>query len=347
MPQRSMEQLQEQPLLSPHSSVGRVGGVDMSQQGVDVSQLESQAVCDMPQCSLLSASDEAVQQTGHSLPTAGLGPSGTVVLSDQELGFGSVDWPGDCGNGLPYQMGGGDEDCADSQAGGDRGHQQTEGRVQADGTPGEKQPWVGEEQHLSPPPACDGAVPANGGDGCQRNRRWNDAETLALIRAHGEYRVARAVDSEAIGNACSLNKKWEGISAAVCAAGFCNDDDCENKWKNLWRWYRKVLVHDRISGVQSYWTMSPEERANDGLKFRLRRSRFDLIDSFNMRNPTVHPEGVVDPGDEEDGRGPGQRSQGSPPVSGGRAESGVDDAHAEGAEVGMSAKRRCTVANAR
>ncbi|GBG77417.1 hypothetical protein CBR_g23866 [Chara braunii] len=297
MPQWSTEQLQEQPLLSPESSVGRVGGVDMSQLGVDVSQLESQVVCDMPQRSLLSAFDEVVQQTSHSLPTASLGPSGTVVLRDQELGVGSVDWAGDCGNGLPHQMGGGDDDYADSQsgadsqAGGDRRHHETEGSVQAHGTP---------------------------------------------------------VNSEAIGNACSLNKKWEGISTAVCAAGFIrNGYDCENRWKNLWKWYRKVLVHDGMSGVQSYWTMSPEARANAELTFRLRRSWFDLIDSFNIRNPVVHPEGVVDPGNEKDGRGPGQGSRGSTPVSGGRAESGVANACAEGAEVGTSAKRRRTLANAR
>ncbi|GBG59588.1 hypothetical protein CBR_g49848 [Chara braunii] len=346
MPQRSTEQLQEQPLLPPRSSVAGVGGVDMSQLGVDVPQLKSQAVCDMPQRNLLSAFDEVVQQTGHSLSTAILGPSGTVVLSDQELGVGSVDSHGDCGNGLPHQMGEGDEDCADSQAGGDRGHHQTEGSVEADGTPGEEQPWVG-EQHLSPPPASNGAVPANGGDGCQRNWCWNDVETLALIRAHGEYRVARAVNSEAISNACSLNKKWEGTSAAMCAAGFIhNHDDCGNRSKNLWKWCRKVLVQDLMNGVQSYWTMSPETRANAGLEFCLRRSWFHLIDSFNMRNPAVHPEGVVDPGDEEDGRVPGQRSRGSPPVNSGRAESGVDNALVEGAEVGTSAKHRRTVANA-
>ncbi|GBG86101.1 hypothetical protein CBR_g41004 [Chara braunii] len=115
--------------------------------------------------------------------------------------------------------------------------------------------------------------------------RWGEDETVVFLQAKSEQLAARALDSEVKGNGKDPTKVWEEIKADVRRANWNRSAiECKRRWNTVKRWYSRVVDNDTRSGRQSYWTMTPKERAAANLYFNLRKNWFDILESYNVRN---------------------------------------------------------------
>ncbi|GBG89578.1 hypothetical protein CBR_g49367 [Chara braunii] len=176
---------------------------------------------------------------------------------------------------------------------------------------------------------------ADGSQGAARTRKrgdWAHLDTMTLICAKGERYVARAINSEDMGNGRTSKQAWVEIANTLTAAGFKKTWlECRTRWRNIWSTYRQVTTLHRGSGAQSYWRITSAERNDKGFNFILRKDWFDLLEVFYWNDKSVHPSNCEDPGSRF------EEGQSCPPggASGGGAAS-PDSAPAEGAPAAAS-----------
>ncbi|GBG67723.1 hypothetical protein CBR_g851 [Chara braunii] len=201
-----------------------------------------------------------------------------------------------------------------------------------------------------------------GSQGAARARKrgdWAHLDTMTLIRAKGNRHVARALNSEDIGNGRTSKKAWEEIAKVLAAAGMRKTWlECRTRWRNVWATYKQVTALHRGSGAQSYWRMTSAERQEKGFNFILRKDWFDLLEVYFWNDRSVHPSGCEDPGSRfEEGHNcspfgaPAERtaSPATAPSEGADA-AASDSAHTEGARdsvPSLSYKKTQTAQNAR
>ncbi|GBG70639.1 hypothetical protein CBR_g7941 [Chara braunii] len=94
--------------------------------------------------------------------------------------------------------------------------------------------------------------------------------------------------------------KWTDIAKRMEVQGVTREwDVCMKRWENMFSWYKKVQWREKESGLQSFFTLTPKERAEKGYKFKMDRRLYQAIHAGQHGNQTIHPPNVVDTGASE------------------------------------------------
>ncbi|GBG81981.1 hypothetical protein CBR_g34161 [Chara braunii] len=159
---------------------------------------------------------------------------------------------------------------------------------------------------------------------------WNLDDSLTLVRCKRDQ--DEALEAAGHNFMCMKNKewKWTDVANRMGALGLKRDwDQCMKRWENIFSWYKKVQLREE-SGKQSFFTLTPKQRNEQGYKFQMDRRLFEAIDAGQHGNQTIHPPNLVDTGvsqlqgggnggggetsaseNEETGRGEGSGSRSS------------------------------------
>ncbi|XP_057812127.1 uncharacterized protein LOC131026306 isoform X2 [Salvia miltiorrhiza] len=100
-----------------------------------------------------------------------------------------------------------------------------------------------------------------------RKGNWNLQETMVLIEAKkmdDERRMKRVGDSTERGKPAELRWKW--VEDYCWSHGcFRSQNQCNDKWDNLMRDFKKVREFERRGADKSYWRMDKPERKDNNL----------------------------------------------------------------------------------
>ncbi|XP_057789730.1 trihelix transcription factor ASR3-like [Salvia miltiorrhiza] len=126
--------------------------------------------------------------------------------------------------------------------------------------------------------------------GVQRDYRkgnWNLQETMVLIEAKkmdDERRMKRVGDSTERGKPAELRWKW--VEDYCWRKGcFRSQNQCNDKWDNLMRDFKKVREFERRAADKSYWRMDKIERKDNNLPSNMLPLIYEALVAVVDRKP--------------------------------------------------------------
>ncbi|GBG61926.1 hypothetical protein CBR_g26089 [Chara braunii] len=125
---------------------------------------------------------------------------------------------------------------------------------------------------------------------------WNLDDSLTLVRCKRDQDEALAAAGHNFARMKNKEWKWTDVANHMGALGVKRDwDQCMKWWENIFSWYKKVQLREE-SGKQSFFTLTPKQRNEEGYKFQMDRRLFEAIDVGQHGNQTIHPPNLVDTG---------------------------------------------------
>ncbi|GBG63495.1 hypothetical protein CBR_g38563 [Chara braunii] len=138
---------------------------------------------------------------------------------------------------------------------------------------------------------------AKDGDGESGGGRiiWSLDDSIALVRCKREQDETLAAAGHNFARMKTKQWKWTDIGKRMEVLGVNREwDVCMKRWENIFSWYKKVQWREKESGLQSFFTLTPKERADKGYKFQMDRRLYEAIHAGQHGNQTIHPPNVVD-----------------------------------------------------
>ncbi|GBG79797.1 hypothetical protein CBR_g30059 [Chara braunii] len=126
---------------------------------------------------------------------------------------------------------------------------------------------------------------------------WNLDDSLTLVRCKRDQDEALAAAGHNFVRMKNKEWKWTDVANRMGALGVKRDwDQCMKRWENIFSWYKKVQLREKESVKQSFFTLTPKQRNEEGYKFQTDRRLFEAIDAGQHGNQTIHPPNLVDTG---------------------------------------------------
>ena len=130
-----------------------------------------------------------------------------------------------------------------------------------------------------------------------RKGNWTLHETLVLITAKGLDDERRKPSSNGQQNSRSVEQRWKWVEN-YCWNHQCirSQNQCNDKWDNLLRDYKKVRDYEtkKSPSSSSYWSMEKHARKEKNLPSNLAQEVFDaLADVLARRNAVKTPNAIA------------------------------------------------------
>lgn len=121
-----------------------------------------------------------------------------------------------------------------------------------------------------------------------RHPRWDKHETLILVTAKRKQNEGirdAGMRSRKFG---SPDERWDLVSSYCQANGVHrNARECRRQWNNMFHSdYRRIRNWQKLNDVESFWTMSKDQRKEHQLPLTFYREVFAEIESFLGRKPS-------------------------------------------------------------
>ncbi|GBG80384.1 hypothetical protein CBR_g30752 [Chara braunii] len=140
-------------------------------------------------------------------------------------------------------------------------------------------------------------------DAAKNSESCGEDETTVLCRARNEAKEVLGDYTDAMGRASAKAGFWKMVADRMWEKGFNRDEDqCKGKFHQVMDFYRRLKIHEKWSGLPSYWDMNQTKRKRYNVDFVLRRSWYDVIDPVEKDTYSISLSQLRDPRAQQEAR---------------------------------------------